>query len=157
VYLYLRSSSGINWTNNRIIIYWLVFTDCRYIDEVFLAWNRSEHELCKLLNEANQWYPNIKLEYTISQSLPFLDVLLTNTNGILLTSTYHKPSAEPYVVPFISDHHPHVFRNIIKTMFTRTIRYSSTIELFEQERRFIKLMLLYNGYVTLKKCNILKR
>ena len=81
-----------------------------------MTWNRSEHELCKLLNEANQWHPNIKLEYTISQSLPFLDVLLTNTNDILLTSVYHKPSAEPYVVPFISDHHSHLFRNIIKLM-----------------------------------------
>ena len=117
----------------------------RYIDDIFLTWNRSHHELEKLLNEANQWHPNIKLDYKISQSLPFLDVLLTNTNGILLTTVYHKPSAEPYVVPFIPDHHPHVFRNIIKTILTRAVRYSSTIESFEQERRFIKLMLLYNG------------
>ena len=130
---------------NNFFIYLFQLILRRYIDDIFLTWNRSEHELRKLLNEANQWHPNIKLEYKISQSLPFLDVLLTNTNGILLTSVYHKPSAEPYVVPFISDHHPHVFRNIIKTILTRAVRYSSTIESFEQERRFIKLMLLYNG------------
>ena len=84
-------------------------------------------------------------KYQISQHLPFLDILLTNTNGLLLTSVYHKPSAEPYIVPFVSDHHPHVFRNIIQTILTRAIRYSSTIKLFEHERRLIKLMLLYNG------------
>ncbi|CAF0897703.1 unnamed protein product [Didymodactylos carnosus] len=61
-------------------------------------------ELRKLLDESNTWHPNIKLDYQIGKSLPFLDVFLTNQNGILSTSIYHKPSAEPYVVPFISDH-----------------------------------------------------
>lgn len=118
----------------------------RYIDDIFMTWNKSEQALKKLLNEANQWHPNMKFEYKISQSLPFLDVNLTNRNGILHTSVYHKPSAEPYVVPYLSDHHPHVFRNIIQTLLTRAVRYSSTFELFDHERRFIKLMLLYNGY-----------
>ena len=112
-----------------------------------MTWNKSEQSLKILLGQADQWHPNIKLDYKISQSLPFLDVLVTNQNGCLFTSVYHKPSAEPYVVPFISDHHPRVFRNIIQTLLTRTVRYSSTLERFHQERRFIKLMLLYNGYV----------
>ncbi len=110
-----------------------------------MTWNRSEKELRKLLEEANTWHQNIKLEYKISQSLPFLDVLLTNDNGILLTSVYHKPTAQPYVVPFISDHPRHVFGNVIQTALTRAIRYSSTFETFNQERRYTKLMLLYNG------------
>lgn len=112
-----------------------------------MTWNRSEQQLRVLLDQANRWHPNIKIDYKISQSLPFLDVLLTNTNGILSTSIYHKPSAEPYVIPFLSDHHPHVFRNIIQTILTRAIRYSSTFEIFNRERRFIQLMLLYNEYV----------
>lgn len=110
-----------------------------------MTWNRSEKELRKLLDDANTWHPNIKLEYKISQSLPFLDVLLTNKNGILSTSVYRKPTTEPYVVPFISDHHPHVFRNIIRGVLKRAVRYSSTLEIFQHERRYIKLMLLYNG------------
>lgn len=111
-----------------------------------MTWNRSERELKQLLNRANRWHPNIKLEYKISPSLLFLDVSLTNRNGYLSTSVYHKPTAEPYVVPYISDHHPHVFRNIIRTVLQRAIRYSSDFEIFEQERRSIKLILLYNGY-----------
>ncbi|CAF1533984.1 unnamed protein product [Adineta ricciae] len=31
----------------------------RYIDDVFMAWNRTEQELRKLLADANQWHPNI--------------------------------------------------------------------------------------------------
>ncbi|CAF1524992.1 unnamed protein product, partial [Adineta steineri] len=118
----------------------------RYIDDIFMTWNSSEDELKILLNEANQWHPNIKLDYKISQSLPFLDVLLTNNNGILSTSVYHKPNAQPYVVPFTSDHPRHVFVNIIQTLLKRAVRYSSAFEILNYERRSIKLTLLYNGY-----------
>ncbi|CAF4645078.1 unnamed protein product, partial [Rotaria socialis] len=118
----------------------------RYIDDIFMTWNRSEEELRKLLDDVNTWHPNIKLDYKIGKSLPFLDVQLTNNNGILSTSVYHKPAAEPYVTPFTSDHPRHVFSNIIKTSIERATRYSSTFEAFNYERRYIKLMLLYNDY-----------
>ncbi|CAF2025721.1 unnamed protein product, partial [Rotaria magnacalcarata] len=118
----------------------------RYIDDVFMTWNRSEEELRKLLDDANTWHSNIKLDYKINKSLPFLDVLLTNNNGTLTTSVYHKPAAEPYITPFTSDHPRHVFVNIIKISLERTTRYSSTFEEFNNERRDVKLMLLYNGY-----------
>jgi hypothetical protein len=89
----------------------------RYIDDIFITWNKSEQLLIKFLKDANTWHPNIKLDYKIGKSLPFLDVLLTNNNGI----------------------------NIIKTSLTRAIRYSSTFQAFNYERRHIKLTLLYNG------------
>ncbi|CAF3900316.1 unnamed protein product [Rotaria sordida] len=76
----------------------------------------------------------------------FLDVLVSNNNGALYTSVYHKPSAEPYVVPFISDHPRYTFTNIIQTALVRAIRYSSTFEAFNIERRAIRLMLSLNGY-----------
>jgi hypothetical protein len=123
----------------------LVVDLCRYIDDVFMTWNKSESELRSLLDGANTWHPNIKLDYQIGTCLPFLDVLLTNQNGVLSTSVYHKPSAEPYVVPFVSDHPRHVFANIIQGALTRAIRYSSTSDAFDYEQRHIKLMFLYNG------------
>ena len=78
-----------------------------------MTWNGSEESLKVFSDKANIWHPNIKLEYHIGQTLPFLDVLMTNNNGILSTSVYHKPASEPYVTPFISDHPRHVFKNII--------------------------------------------
>ncbi|CAF4830469.1 unnamed protein product, partial [Rotaria sp. Silwood2] len=39
----------------------------------------------------------------------------------------------------------HVFQNIIRAALTRAIRYSSTFNAFNIERRNIRLMLLYNG------------
>jgi hypothetical protein len=117
----------------------------RYIDDIFFTWNQSQEKLEELLKSLNDHHPNIKLEYKIGQSLPFLDVLLTNNNGILSTSVYRKSASEPYVVPFTSDHPRHIFRNIIRAALTRAIRYSSTFEAFNIERRTIRLMLLYNG------------
>ena len=61
---------------------------------------------------------------------------------------YHKPSAEPNVLAFISDHPQHVFGNVVQSALTRAVRYSSTCEAFENERRYIKLILSYNGSVS---------
>ncbi|CAF4314609.1 unnamed protein product [Rotaria magnacalcarata] len=47
----------------------------------------------------------------------------TNSNGALETSVYHKEAAEPYVVPFGSDHPDHVFRNTIETAITKANGY----------------------------------
>ncbi|CAM4951180.1 unnamed protein product [Rotaria socialis] len=120
----------------------------RYIDDVFFTSNEPIEVVQQLLKDANGWHPNIKLESNIGSSVPFLDILLTNNNGVLHTSVYHKPSAEPYVVPFISDHPRYIFQNIIQTALVRAIRYSSTFEAFNHERRAIRLMLLFNGYPT---------
>ncbi|CAF2115698.1 unnamed protein product, partial [Rotaria magnacalcarata] len=67
-----------------------------------------------------------------------------DSSGALKTSAYHKEAAEPYVVPFRSDHPDHVFRNTIDTAITRAIRYSTKLSLFEEEIRQMKLMFLYN-------------
>lgn len=98
-----------------------------------------------MLDAANQFHPNIKLVRQIGASVSFLDVWIENKNGILTTSVYHKPAAEPYTVPFQSDHPRHTFTNIIDNALLRAIRYSSSLSAFNQERRAIKLMLLYNG------------
>ncbi|CAM4819703.1 unnamed protein product [Rotaria magnacalcarata] len=118
----------------------------RYIDDVFFTSNESEDNIKQLLEAANHFHPNIKLEYHIAKCVPFLDILIHNNNGNLATSVYHKPSAEPTVVSFLSDHPRHTFRNVIRTSLTRAIRYSSTFEVFNNERRAIRLMLLYNRY-----------
>ena len=79
-----------------------------------------------MLDEANQFHPNIKSIRQIGKSISFLDVFIANNNGVLGTSVYHKEMSEPYIVPFKSDHHRHIFKNIIDAAFIRAIRYSYT-------------------------------
>jgi hypothetical protein len=97
------------------------------------------------LDQTHNFHSNIKLEANMGSSVSFLDLLITNNNGILSSSVYHKPAAEPCVLPFISDHLRHVFPNIIHATLLRAIRYSSNLELFHKEYRTIRFMLLYSG------------
>ncbi len=49
---------------------------------------------------------NIEIDYTIDTSVNYLDVMIINENSHLKTCVYHKPTAEPYYLPYKSDH-PH--------------------------------------------------
>jgi hypothetical protein len=98
-----------------------------------------------MLDEANQFHSNIKLVRQLATNASFLDLYIENKNGTLVTSVFHKEAAEPYIVPFRSDHPRQVFKNIIDGALTRAIRYSSTLTTFHNELRSIKLMLLYDG------------
>ncbi|CAF3277403.1 unnamed protein product [Rotaria sp. Silwood2] len=115
-----------------------------YIDDVFFTCNQSEDKVKEILDAANNFHPNIELEYKIGKCAPFLDVYVENNNGNFVSSVYHKPSTESTVLSFLYDHPRHVFRNVIQTSLNRAIRYSSTFDIFNHERRAIRLMLLYN-------------
>jgi hypothetical protein len=98
-----------------------------------------------MLDEANRIHPNIKIVRQLGTTISFIDVHIDNKNGTLVTSVYHKEAAEPYIVPFKSDHPRHIFKNVIDVALMRAIRYSSTLLAFNDEQRSIKLMFLYNG------------
>ena len=116
-----------------------------YIDDIFFTSNEPRANIEALLARANRCHPNIKLEAKIGPCVAFLDVLVSNDHGQLASSVYHKPAAEPCVVPFMSDHPRHVFANVVRAALVRAVRYSSTLDTFHRERRAIRLMLLYNG------------
>jgi hypothetical protein len=143
---YGRSVCRLCFLLNSMKFFFFLFTN-RYVDDIFFTWNGSEADAKALLEEANVFHPNIKLTYTIGKSVPFLDLHLTNQNGILHSSVYHKPAAQPTVLSFLSDHPRHVCRNVIQTALLRAVRYSSTFKAFNIERGQIRLKLLYNGSV----------
>ncbi|CAF1083665.1 unnamed protein product [Didymodactylos carnosus] len=117
----------------------------RYIDDSFYTSNETAEKVQEILETANRLHPNIKLTWKISKAVSFLDLCISNNDGHLSSSVYHKPRSEPSLVPFLSDHPRHVFRNIVHTALMRAIRYSSSFELFDDEQRSIRLLLLYNG------------
>ena len=126
-----------------ILLFFVSITlSSRFIDDIFFTSNDPIDQINKMLKDANRIHLNIKIISKIENPTSFLDVKLTNIGTNLLTSVYHKEAAEPYVVPFQSDHARHVFVNIIECALLRALRYSSTLEEFNHERRAIKLMLL---------------
>ncbi|CAF4906069.1 unnamed protein product, partial [Rotaria sp. Silwood2] len=58
----------------------------RYIDDIFMTSNEPVDNIKALLDRENEKDPNIKINYTIHESVEFLDVLIENIQGQLKTS-----------------------------------------------------------------------
>ncbi|CAF1192396.1 unnamed protein product, partial [Rotaria magnacalcarata] len=69
-----------------------------------------------------------------------------NDNGNLRTFIYHKPSADPYYLPYTSDHPHQIHRNIPYVALFRAARFCSNLHDFHLERIRIELTLLLNQY-----------
>lgn len=98
-----------------------------------------------MLDEVNNLNPNIKLVRQLGTNVSFLDLFIENKIDTLVTSVFHKQAAEPYIVPFKSDHPRQIFKNVIGCVLKRAVQYLSTLAAFRAEHRSIKLMLLYKG------------
>ena len=79
-------------------------------------------------------------------AVDFLDVTIENEDGQLETTVFHKPAAEPCILPFSSDQPRGNHRNIIYGGLVRAARYSSNVQDFDSERLKFELILLSNDY-----------
>ncbi|CAF4967100.1 unnamed protein product [Rotaria sp. Silwood1] len=118
----------------------------RYIDDVFMTTNLTFDQVKKRLENAHRKDPNIRISYSIQSTIDFLDVTVSNVNGQLKTTIFHKPAAEPYILPYTSDHPRNVYHNIPYAALLRAARICSNVEDFDIERIRIDLSLLLNEY-----------
>ena len=93
---------------------------------------------------ANQKDRNIRMKYHIQSCVEFLDVVIQNDNGQLITSVFHQPTAEPYILPYKFDHPRHVYCNITYAALLRAARISFNVHDFTIERIRIDMSLLLN-------------
>jgi hypothetical protein len=108
--------------------------------------NQTIEEINSVIEKAKNKDINIKIQYTISTSVNFLDVDIMNENGQLRTTIHHKPTAEPYYLPYTSDHPHRTHRNIPYNALLRAARLCSNVYDFNLERLRIDISLLLNGY-----------
>ncbi|CAF1059731.1 unnamed protein product, partial [Didymodactylos carnosus] len=118
----------------------------RYIDDMFIIINWPIRHIMKEVDRWNKFDPNIKLSADIRFEANFLDLYIKNQDGQLFTTVYHKPSYEPYYLPFNSIHPMHMKKNIPFAMLLRAIRYCSTLQAYLEERGKRKMDLLLNKY-----------
>jgi len=119
---------------------------CRYIDDIFMTTNRTIDDIKKELDKSANKDINIKINYKFDISVDFLDITITNDNAKLRTSIFHKPVAEPYILPFTSDHPRHIHRNIPYATLLRAARICSNVDDFNTESIRIDVSLLLNNY-----------
>ena len=108
--------------------------------------NLSIEKINVILDSAKTKDPHIQITSKIGQSVDFLDVSIENKNGVLKTSVYHKSAAEPYILPYQSDHPRHIHKNMPYVGLLRAARLCSDVEDFDAERLNMEMILLLNGY-----------
>jgi hypothetical protein len=109
--------------------------------------NKTIDEINIELEKAKNKDINIKIDPTLGTSVHFLDVTITNENGKLRTPIYHKPTAEPYILPYTSDHPRHIHRNIPYAALLRAARICSHVADFNIECIRTDISLLLNSYL----------
>ena len=128
-------------TNNKNIIW------KRYIDDIFVIWPESKDELFSFIEGINESHETIKFTYEASdKELSFLDIKMTNKEGIIHTDIHIKETDSRKYIDFKSCHPRHCLNNIPYSQALRLKRLCSEPEVFED--RIIELQSLFidNGY-----------
>ncbi|CAF5181921.1 unnamed protein product, partial [Rotaria magnacalcarata] len=92
-------------------------------------------------------YHHLSFDIHIGKNLNYLDLYLENRHGLLYSRVHHQPNQQPYTLPYISKgnsirKHSHWLRSSLKP----AVRYCTTIEDFNQERIYLEMTCLANGY-----------
>ena len=119
----------------------------RYIDDTFLVFKSSDH-VPLFLNYLNEKHPNIKFtsEIEADKSLPFLDVKVTRNDKGFETDLYRKPTFTGLTTKFSSFIPLSFKRNLVKTLTYRAFHICSNYFKLDEELRFIRKLLLNNGF-----------
>ena len=111
-----------------------------------MSTNLSFDQIKDILDTADQKDRNIRIKYQIQSCVDFLDMAIQNDNGYSTTSVFHKPTVEPYILPYTSAHSRHVHRNIPYAALLRAARICSNVHDFTIERIRIDTSLLLHDY-----------
>ena len=85
----------------------------RFLDDCFVPWPKSDHDLKTLHNILNNLHQDINFTLNYSnKEIPFLDVLVKNQNGKIETDIFYKETDSRQYLLFYSCHHRHTKVNI---------------------------------------------
>ena len=113
---------------------------------IIMTWVAPIEKLKPLLDELDQKHPDIRIARIIGLNAHFLNAYIENQKGVLYSRVYHEPTLQPFVLPYVVDHPRLFYRKWFQWALTRAVRYCTSIEDFDQERLYIELTLLANGY-----------
>jgi hypothetical protein len=139
-YMFFVERPISKWANRTCSLYY------RDIDDLFIMSNVHADILKGFMHFWNKLDVNIELSESIGHTAEYLDVKLENRGGVLRLEVFHKPSYEPYYLPFTSIHAQHIKKNIPFEALVRAVRYSSTYSAFKREEVHICMALLLNKY-----------
>ena len=129
--------------SKKHIIFWF-----RYVDDVLVGFNGTDRQLDIYLNTLNALHSNIKFTVEIeqTQSINFLDLNISRTEGGFSFKIYRKPTTTDTTIPFDSyspiEHKLAAYRSLIHRAFTIPISNNN----LRSEINIIKLIAYNNGF-----------
>ena len=119
----------------------------RYVDDIFILCRDKEHH-SQFLKYMNSKHENISFteETESNNTMPFLDVLITRSNGSFVTSLYRKATFSGVFTNFYSFISIQFKASLISTLLYRCFHLTSSNELFHQEVERLREILAKNSY-----------
>ena len=130
----------------------------RYVDDIFAVFN-NENDADQFLLYLNSKHSNIKftIEKEKNRILPFLDILIDNSNKNLTTSIFRKKTFTGLLTNFQSFTCFSYKISLINTLFHRIFEINNTWHKFHEDIKHIKTILKKNLYPEKLTDKILKR
>ena len=86
----------------------------RYIDDIFFIWTHGRKSLERFLINLNDFHPNIKYTWEISDcKVNFLDLIVSLEGGNIVTDLYCKPTDGHQYLHYRSCHPSHTKRSSV--------------------------------------------
>lgn len=120
--------------------------DSRCQDQLFFTWTQSTDMFEQALERVRQRAAHIKFETKIDFHVDFLQVYIENRQGVHYTRVHHDSMTQKYILPFVNRHAYVEHSHWLRSSLVRAVRYCTSVEDFNQERAYLQMTLLANGY-----------
>jgi len=125
----------------------LLFSNyCRSKNQIFFTWNKTESELRQFLIEIACENPNVQFKTTIGKKVQFLNAQIENQNATFYSRVYHDPNVQKYTLPYVIGDSKLAHSHWLRSALIRAVRYCTSVHDFNQERLYLELTCLANGY-----------
>ena len=107
------------------------------------------HQVNGFLQHLNNQQPTIHftMETEKDNSIPFLDTsVIRDSNGLLTTSVYRKPTHTDQYLAYDSHHPQSVKRGIVKCLYDRAKHLITKPSVISEEKKHLSSVLVSNGY-----------
>ncbi|CAF1097680.1 unnamed protein product [Adineta ricciae] len=118
----------------------------RYYNMGIMTWFGSRTALQTCFTKLNYEHPDVRITYSTGLNVHFLNVYIENQNGKLYTHIYHDPKKQPFLLPYVTGHPRLIHRQWFRYSLIRAGQSCIRLKDFQNERLYIELTFLANGY-----------
>ena len=119
----------------------------RHKNDIFFTWNGSYEELQNLLQQVQEQDTDVHQQIAISSTIQYMNAHLENRSGHVYSCVDHQRTfLQQYTLPYVVHHPIEEHSNWLRFALLRAVCYCTSVVDFVQERIYLELICLANGY-----------